>query len=189
MFMASDPVAFTQRNASGQNTTAPWAHKKCKMTHLNDYNAVVVISTTMKCFERLVMAYISSNFEDNLDSLQFVYSKNVPIPLLWTWCNPLARHSAQDHLAIKNIYIRLLFIDCHSAFSSITPNKFISRRLDFSFHLQLAFEHQDWQTRVEWNFLHSDPSASQICILSPPVSYTLQPHWFLETQNFVKHCT
>ena len=46
------------------------------VTCLNDYCPVAVMSVTMKCFERLVMAHINSNLPETLDPLQFAYHSN-----------------------------------------------------------------------------------------------------------------
>jgi hypothetical protein len=52
--------------------------KKVKVTELNDYRLVALISVTMKCFERLVKDHITSTLPDNLDPLQFAYHPNRP---------------------------------------------------------------------------------------------------------------
>jgi hypothetical protein len=77
-------------------------------------------SIAIKCFERLVMAYI--NTIPSLDPLQFAYCPNrstndaISIPL----------HTALPQLDKRNTYVRMLFIDYSSAFNTIVPSKLIT---------------------------------------------------------------
>ena len=78
--------------------------KEAKVTCLNDYRPVALMSVAMKCFERLVMAHINSILLDTVDPLQFAYLPN---------------RSTDDATSIAlHTYVRMLFIDSvqhHSA--------------------------------------------------------------------------
>ena len=50
--------------------------KNTKATCLNDKRPVALTSVAMKCFERLVMAHISTIIPEILDPLQFAYRSN-----------------------------------------------------------------------------------------------------------------
>ena len=63
------PTCFKQ-------TTKFHVAKKAKVTCLNDYHPVALTSVAMKCFERLVMAYINTIMPETLDPLQFLFHPN-----------------------------------------------------------------------------------------------------------------
>jgi hypothetical protein len=50
--------------------------KNTKVTCLNDYQPIALMSVAMKCFERLVMAHINTIIPETLDPLQFAYRPN-----------------------------------------------------------------------------------------------------------------
>ena len=50
--------------------------KEVKVTYLNDYRPVALMSVAMKCFEKLVMAHINSILPNTLNPLQFAYCPN-----------------------------------------------------------------------------------------------------------------
>ena len=58
-----------------QTTIVP-VPKKVKVTCLNDYCPIALMSVAMKCFERLVMAHINTIIPETLDAVQFVYCPN-----------------------------------------------------------------------------------------------------------------
>ncbi len=55
--------------------------KKPKITCLNDYRPVALMSVAMKSFERLVLAYLKDTTGPSLDPLQFVYKQ------VCGWCS------------------------------------------------------------------------------------------------------
>jgi hypothetical protein len=77
----------------------------------------------MKCFERLVMAYINSILPDTLDPLQFSYRPNRSTDDTIS----IALHTALSHLDKRNTYVRMLFIDYSSAFNTIVQTKLITK--------------------------------------------------------------
>ena len=50
--------------------------KEAKVTCLNDYHPVALMSVAMTCIERLVMTHINSILPDTLDPFQFAYQPN-----------------------------------------------------------------------------------------------------------------
>ena len=50
--------------------------KIAKVSCLNDYRSVALMSVALKCFERLVMAHFNSIIPETLDPLQFAYQPN-----------------------------------------------------------------------------------------------------------------
>ena len=52
--------------------------KKAKVTELNYYRPVALISVIMKCFDRLVKDHITSTLPVTLDPLQFAYRPKGP---------------------------------------------------------------------------------------------------------------
>ena len=77
----------------------------------------------MKCFERMVMAYINSILPDTLDPLQFAYRHNRSTDDAIS----IALHSALSHLDKRNTYVRVLFLDYSSAFNTVVPTKLITK--------------------------------------------------------------
>jgi hypothetical protein len=71
----------------------------------------------MKCFERLVKDHITST----LEPLQFAYRPNTSTDD----SIPITLQTALTHLDKRNTYVRMLFIDCRSAFNTIVPYKFV----------------------------------------------------------------
>eukprot|EP00061_Rhincodon_typus_P012373 g38067.t1 len=91
------------------------APKKTYATCLNDYCSMAV-AIIMKSFERLVMAYC-------LEPMQFAYRCNRSTVDVIS----LAQHSSLEQLDNKDTHVRLLFIECSSAFNTIIPTRLISK--------------------------------------------------------------
>ena len=92
--------------------------KKSRVSCPNYYFPVAIISTVMKCFERLVMAKVNSCLNKVLNLLQIAYQHKK----VYSRCNSLALHSALDYLENSSICVRLLLIDFSSAFNSLNPS-------------------------------------------------------------------
>ena len=104
------PTCFKQ-------TTIIAVAKNAKVTCLNDYRPVALTSVAMKCFERLVMAYVNTIIPDTHDPLQFEY-----LPKRSTDATiSIALHTALSQLRKRNTYLRMLFIDYSSEFNTIVP--------------------------------------------------------------------
>ncbi len=89
--------------------------KKNKVTCLNDWRPVALTPIFSKCFEKLIRDYICSVLPASLDPLQFAYRSNrsTDDAIAFT------RHTALSHLENKNTYVRMLFVDCSSAFNNV----------------------------------------------------------------------
>jgi hypothetical protein len=96
--------------------------KNAKVTCLNDYRPIALTSVAMKCFERLVMAHVNTIIPETLRPLQFVYR-----PYRTTISISIALNIAISHLDKRNTYVRMIFIDCSSAFNTIVPSKLITK--------------------------------------------------------------
>ena len=94
-----------------QNTIVP-VPKNTTGTCLNDYQPVM-----------LVMAHINTIIPEILDPLQFAYRPNRSTDDAIS----IALHTALSHLDRRNTYVRMLFIDYSSAFSTIVPSKLITK--------------------------------------------------------------
>ena len=106
-----------------KHTTIVPVPKEAKITCLNDYRPIALMSVAMKCFERLVMAHINSILPDTLDPLQFAYRPKRSTD----GAISIALHTALAHLDKRNTYVRMLFIDYSSEFNTIVPTKLITR--------------------------------------------------------------
>ena len=93
-----------------QTTIVP-VPKEAKVTCLNDYRPVALMSVAMKYFERVVIAHIYSILPDILDQLQFEYRPNRSTDDVIS----IALHTALSHLDKRNTYVSMLFIDYSSA--------------------------------------------------------------------------
>ena len=89
----------------------------------------------MKCFERLVMAHINTIIPETPDPLQFAYRPNISTDDAVS----IALHTALSHLDRRCTYMRVLFIDYSSAFSTMVPSKLINElgTLELNTSLQL----------------------------------------------------
>ena len=97
--------------------------KNTKVTCINDYRPVALMSVAMKCFDRLVMAHINTIIPETLDPLQFAYRPNTSTDDAIS----IALHTALSHLDKRNTYVRMLFIDYSSAINNIVPSKLITK--------------------------------------------------------------
>ena len=97
--------------------------KNTKMVCLNYYRPEALTFVAMKCFERLVMAHINTIIPETLDPLQFEYHPNRSTDDAIS----IALHTALSHLDKRNTYVRMLFIDHSSVFTTIMPSKLINK--------------------------------------------------------------
>ncbi|KAK3552514.1 hypothetical protein QTP86_013236, partial [Hemibagrus guttatus] len=88
-----------------------------KITGLNDYRPVALMSVVMKLFERLVLAYLKNITGPLLDPLQFAYRANRSVD---DEVN-MGLHFILQHLDKPGTYVQLLFVDFSSAFNTIIP--------------------------------------------------------------------
>ncbi len=92
--------------------------KNNKPSCLNDYHPVALKSIVMKVFERLVKNHICSSTPVTLDPLQFAFRPNRSTDDAISH----VLHSSLRHIDSKNgNYVKLLFIDYSSAFSTRVP--------------------------------------------------------------------
>jgi len=94
--------------------------KKPKITGLNDYRPVALMSLAMKSFERLFLAYLKLKDITGplLDPLQFAYRANRSVDDAVN----MGLHFILQHLDRTGTYVRTLFVDFHSAFNTIIPD-------------------------------------------------------------------
>ena len=128
----------------------------------------------MKCFERLVMAYINTIITETLDPPQFAYRPNRSTDDAIS----MALHTALSHLDKRNNYMRMLFIDYSSAFNTIVPSKLINKLRTLGQNTFLCNWILDFLTgchqvvRIGNNTsatLILNMGAPQGCVLTPPV--------------------
>ena len=100
------PLTFSVIPTCFKQTTIVPVPKEAKVTCLNEYRPIALMSVAMKCFEKLVMTHINSILPDTLDPLQFAYrpyrSTDDTISI--------ALHTALSHLDKRNTYL------CENAF-------------------------------------------------------------------------
>ena len=133
--------------------------KASTVSCLNDYRPITLTPIVMKCFERLVMASIKKSINITTDSHQYAYRPNRSA------ADAIAAliHSSITHLEKKNSYVRLLFLDFTSAFSTIIPQTMVNKLST----LGLAPSLCNWVL----DFLTNRP----ITQYPPPSSSTLAP--------------
>ena len=85
---------------------------------MNDLRPVALTSAAMNVFERVVLIHFQVLVTDFLDPWQFAYRRNRSVE------NAVLRvfNSIYAHLDKPGTYIRLMFFDFSSAFSTIQPN-------------------------------------------------------------------
>ncbi|KAI2646347.1 hypothetical protein H4Q32_030498 [Labeo rohita] len=89
--------------------------KKPKITGLNDYRPVALMSVVMKSFEKLVVAYLKNITGPLLDPLLFAYRANRSVDDAIN----MGLHFILQHLDKTGNYVRILFVDFSSAFNTI----------------------------------------------------------------------
>ncbi len=115
--------------------------KNNKPSCLNDYRPVALTSIVMKVFERLVKNHICSSIPVTLDPLQFRLNISTDDAISHVL------HSSLTHIDSNNgNYVRLLFIDCISAFNIIVPFKLAFKFTDLGLNSSICDWIQDFLT-------------------------------------------
>ncbi len=155
--------------------------KNSKPSCLNNYRPVALTSTVMKVFERLLKKHICSSITVTLDPLQFAYRPNR------STYDAISQvlHSSLTHIDSTNgNYVRLLSIDCSSAFNTIVPTKLAVKLSDLGLNTSLCDWIQDFLTarpqvvkvgQLTSNSITLNVGAPQGCVLSP-LLYSLYTH-------------
>ncbi len=102
--------------------------KKSKITGLNDYRPVALMSVVMKSFEKLVLAHLKDITGPLLDPLQFAYRANRSVDDAVN----MGLHYVLQHLDRPGAYVRILFVDFSLAFNTIIPNRLLPKLTQFS---------------------------------------------------------
>ncbi len=92
--------------------------KKPKITGINDYRPVALMSVAMKSFEKLVLAHLKDSTGPSLDLLQFAYRANRSVDNAVN----MGLHYVLKYLDRPGTYVRILFVDFCSVFNTIIPN-------------------------------------------------------------------
>ena len=92
--------------------------KESPVRSMTDLRPVALTSAVMKIFERVVLIHFQVLVTDFLDPWQFAYRRNRSVE------NAVLRvfNSIYAHLDKPGTYIRLMFFDFSSAFSTIQPH-------------------------------------------------------------------
>ena len=106
-------------------------HENASQARLNDYHLVALTSVVIKCFERPVKDHICSSLPITVDPLQFAFRPNT----CRSTDSSISRvvHDPTPSYIDNNKegkYVRLLFINCSSAFNTIDPTRLASKLWD-----------------------------------------------------------
>jgi len=107
---------------------------KPQITGLNDYRPVVLTSVVMRSFERLVLAYLKDITGPLLDPLNFAYKANSYVDDAVN----MGLHFILQHLDKSGTYVKILFLDCSSAFNTIIPNLLLSKLTQLSVPISIC---------------------------------------------------
>ena len=99
--------------------------KKPTISSLNDYRPVALTSVVMKTLEKLVLQFLKSVTDPNLDPFQFAYRERRCVEDAVA----LGVYYALRHLdrPPPNSYVRILFVDYSSAFNTVIPAKLYTK--------------------------------------------------------------
>ena len=160
-----------------KTTTIVPIPKESAITCLNDYRPVALTPVIMRCFERMILAYIRDRIPVDLDSHQFAHQANrspedaVSITL----------HTALSPLEYPNTYVRMLFVDFSAAFNTTIPHKLVLKLIHLGLPTSLCSWILDFVSNRPQNVRVGDLTSSTItlntgapqgCVLSPAL-YTL----------------
>lgn len=111
----------------------PSTKKKGHAKQLVDYRPVALTSVLCKCMEKVVCQQLSQILTGKLDPQQFAYRtgrgvEDATLTLL---------DRAIKHLDSANSYVRILFIDFSSAFSTVNINTFLRHLEELQVHQTL----------------------------------------------------
>ncbi|KAI4889747.1 hypothetical protein NFI96_019341, partial [Prochilodus magdalenae] len=154
--------------------------KKSSVSCLNDYRPIALTPIIMKCLEGLVLRHIKTLLPPSLDPLQFAYRPNRSTDDAIS----TTLHLALTHLDNRDTYVRMLFIDFSSAFSTIIPQHLIGKLDLLGLNTSLSNWILDFLTgrpqsvRIGRNTSSTttlSTGAPQGCVLIPPL-FTLLTH-------------
>ncbi len=146
--------------------------KKPKITGLDDYRPVALMSVGMKSFERLMLAHLKDSTGPLLDTLQFAYRANRSVDDAVN----MGLHYILQHLDKPGTYARILFVDFSSAFNTIIQdtlqNKLTQLSVSTSIFEWITSFLTERQQLVRLGELPSNTQtistgAPQGCVLSP----------------------
>ncbi len=146
--------------------------KKPKITGLNVYRPVALMSVAMKSFERLVLAYLKDTTGPLLEPLQFAYRANRSVDDAVN----MGLHFILQHLDRLGTYVRILFVDFSSTFKTIIPSLLLPKLTQLSVPTSICQWFTSFQTDRQqlvrlWKFSSStctiSTGAPQGCVLSP----------------------
>ena len=146
--------------------------KQKKATVLNDYRPIALTSNIMKCLERLITRFLTSQASSFLDNLQFAYrqSRGVDDAVL------VYLHKLYNHLDSPRTHVRSLFIDFSSAFNTIQPHILAQKLLQMNISPQIVrWIHGFLRDRPQWvkvggvcsDVKYINTGVPQGCVISP----------------------
>ncbi len=159
------------------SSTDHWncAKNKSKITGLNYYRPVALMSVVMKSFEKLLLAHLKDITGPSLDPLQFAYRANRSVDDAVN----MGLHYVLQHLDKPGTYMRILFVDFRSAFNTIIPNLLLPKLTQLSVPTSICQWNNsfltDWQELVR---LGKFKSSTRTIRTEAPQGYVLSPLLF-----------
>ncbi len=115
--------------------------KKPKITGINDYRPVALMSVLKKSFERLVLAHLKDSTGPLLDPLQFAYRANRSVDNAVN----MGLHYILQHLDKPGTYASILFVDF--SFITIIPDTLQNKLTQLSVPTSICqWSPASWQT-------------------------------------------
>ena len=146
--------------------------KKTKVMCMNDLRPVALTSVLMKCFEKLVLFHLNSQFRPHSDPFQFAYQPKRSVDdAILTFTNNIYRH-----LDSPKTFCRVLFVDFSSAFNTIQPHLLVRKLLELEIDPHTVAWILNFLTdRTQFvgvdgensNTVRTNTGAPQGCVISP----------------------
>ena len=158
--------------------------KKSAVSSLNDYHPVALAPILMK----LALQHIKDHIPASLDPRQYPFRANRSAEDAIS----AALHSVFTHLENKSSYIRMLFVDFSSAFSTISSSELIGKLITLGLSTTLSNWILDFLTsrpkRVRIGSRTSSTGGPQGCVLGPPPVHTIIGWWELISRGNQQSC-
>ena len=151
--------------------------KRSPPTCLNDYRPVALTSVIMKCFEKVIKAFLWKQVAKFADNHQFAYTeKRCVDDASLCLIDYSLKHVDKLNTSDKKHFVKILFVDFSSAFNTIQPHLMMEKLASMNVNSKLILWINEFLTnRFQYvkisdftsDVIATNSGAPQGCVLSP----------------------